>query len=147
MSEAKHTPGPWRAKDQGEGPRGRSLGICISGANGLPLFFLPRGTEKNDANARLIAAAPDLLEALRAIRDSASEITLELDYDDAVELRDWIKMAPCGMFGTDLPAVLGNAIQDEDERRCERSQEMESGADDSAYRRDLQDAGRGRLLR
>lgn len=77
-------------------------------------------------------------------------ITLELDYDDAVELRDWIKMAPYGMFGTDLPAVLGNAIQDEDERRGVEHAEslMESGgADDSAYRRDLQDAGRGRLLR
>jgi hypothetical protein len=29
------------------------------------MFFLPRGTEQHEANARLIAAAPELLDALR----------------------------------------------------------------------------------
>lgn len=63
-----YTSGPWKAKDQGEGPRGKSLGICISGGNGLPVFFLPRGKpEEGMANALLVAAAPDLLEALKGI--------------------------------------------------------------------------------
>ncbi len=62
-----HTPGPWTAKDQGGGSRGKSLGICISGPNGFPLFFLPRSTPANEGNAPLVAAAPELLEALKLV--------------------------------------------------------------------------------
>ncbi len=62
-----HTPGPWKAADQGEGKRGKTLGICISGGNGMPLFFVPRGTPTSEANARLIAAAPDLLNASKTL--------------------------------------------------------------------------------
>ena len=73
----RHSSGPWKAIDQGEGPRGKSLGICIVGPSGLPMFFLPRGTERHMANAQLIAAAPELLEALReviAITDRNHEV-------------------------------------------------------------------------
>ena len=72
MSKEKHTPGPW---------------ICHSGAvwkdgvdvypkgphNGIPIAKMDRepynGTlpVERDANARLIAAAPDLLEALEIL--------------------------------------------------------------------------------
>ena len=67
MSEAKHTPGPWGAignlvrspMHQPEGlPRGVQIVECRDG------YFLPH-TEEAKANARLIAAAPELLSDLR----------------------------------------------------------------------------------
>ena len=75
-----YTPGPWTARDQGEGPRGKSLGIVISGRNHLPLFFLPRGKpEEGMANAYLVAAAPDLLEALKGVIRVADRETTEFN--------------------------------------------------------------------
>ena len=64
MSNVKHTPGPWRI-DPGPGfSRNRiedADGICVAFAWGLGL--------EADANARLIAAAPDLLVALKEAAD------------------------------------------------------------------------------
>ena len=67
MSEAKHTPGPWRAslwkERQGDTP-------CVM-AHGTPIAILHNcmitTDEERKANARLIAAAPELLEALEKI--------------------------------------------------------------------------------
>ncbi|MFC4923622.1 hypothetical protein [Delftia deserti] len=65
----KHTPGPWEATGnfvrspmhQPEGlPRGVQIVECRDG------YFLPH-TEEAKANARLIAAAPDMLAALRDV--------------------------------------------------------------------------------
>lgn len=63
MSEAKHTPGPWRKS-----------GVIIKGANGEAVCFLSQRNDDHrkpdgelEANARLIAAAPKLLEALEVI--------------------------------------------------------------------------------
>ena len=65
MSNTKHTPGPWTyAIGQGlyeqryviDSTPGRALAVCAG--------FEPR----NEANARLIAAAPELLEALEAFK-------------------------------------------------------------------------------
>jgi hypothetical protein len=61
MSDAKHTPGPWGFV--GEiltGPRGLKLGTFSEG---------PGLGYAADANARLIAAAPELLEALQLVVD------------------------------------------------------------------------------
>ena len=55
MSEAKHTPGPWSAL------KSRTL-INIKGPNGEQITQV---SAKNAADAHLIAAAPELLEALR----------------------------------------------------------------------------------
>ncbi len=62
---AEHTPGPWVQDKWGHvqdtGGRGvRFEGVTIAG----------RSTEETKANARLIAAAPDLLEALRYAVDN-----------------------------------------------------------------------------
>lgn len=56
MSDTKFTPGPWRAE------RGSTTSV-ISDATGRPVWLL-----QND-NASLIAAAPDLYEALRECDD------------------------------------------------------------------------------
>lgn len=69
MQEAIHTPGPWSIrKDEGFAndvmrPNGKILATCYPGV-------LPNGRSNEagqgeaEANARLISAAPDLLEAL-----------------------------------------------------------------------------------
>lgn len=59
MSE--HTPGPWK-----------SFGRYVNTAEGEPLATADAGTiaRENVANARLMAAAPDLLEALRGLLHS-----------------------------------------------------------------------------
>lgn len=63
MSNPKHTPGPWEL-DQDEQPfvypavGGRMIAACN---------MQQRGMEENVANARLIAAAPELLAAAKRI--------------------------------------------------------------------------------
>jgi hypothetical protein len=57
---SQHTPGPWRIGDAGF----TVFGPPKPGA--LPETIAP---VKNRANARLISAAPDLLEALEALLD------------------------------------------------------------------------------
>lgn len=79
---SKHTPGPWKKADRLNGPwwhisaetsglgpgQGRQAVACVHGeskrgANAYAEMF--------EANARLIAAAPELLEALRHIEGVA----------------------------------------------------------------------------
>jgi hypothetical protein len=65
--DCKHTPGPWEAytRDRTSNPpfimqRGETSGWIAQTCSWV-------GADQADANARLIAAAPDLLEALREI--------------------------------------------------------------------------------
>lgn len=56
--KAKHTPGPWNASLQDEAVFSES-GDCIASTHWMKAHVSPA---TNDANARLIAASPDLLE-------------------------------------------------------------------------------------
>jgi hypothetical protein len=65
--DTKHTPGPWRIGDAGM----TVFGPKVEGklADIVAQLFRPKTTAESQirkANARLIAAAPDLLEACRA---------------------------------------------------------------------------------
>lgn len=69
MGETKHTPGPWKAVEEYNGwaiegptPAGHMSDYIASEIN--------KGRDMGEADAKLIAAAPELLEALRVIRDS-----------------------------------------------------------------------------
>lgn len=85
-----HTPGPWTVYTEPN---------CVDG-NGEPIIpvHAPSGrhlqvvadtygstTETREANARLIATAPEMLEALRKIHDEADHI-LGTDGDDPLEV-------------------------------------------------------------
>lgn len=61
MGEIKHTPGPWECH-----PDDLAEGLY---------WVLPEATTvaEDEANARLIAAAPEMKEALEAIRDLGSD--------------------------------------------------------------------------
>ena len=80
MSETKPTPGPWRIviDDDGNPLSGRpmiaaapELDCAIVHWDGFEQEFWEsaRGKKEMHANARLIAAAPDLLEALEELAD------------------------------------------------------------------------------
>lgn len=60
----KHTPGPWDVVDRGT----PNVEVRRSGEKRFrfPIAWLPK-IEEFEANARLIAAAPDLLDALREL--------------------------------------------------------------------------------
>lgn len=85
----QHTPGPWVAgiKD-GDVERICAGGVCV--AEVLPTDCTP---EEFEANARLIAAAPDLLEALERVHILLDRISDTLHYEDgepvtALDARD-----------------------------------------------------------
>ena len=63
-SMSKHTPGPWSANG-----KANEADYVVRDQNGhaLASVFLPTNVLEAEANARLIAAAPDLLEALQGI--------------------------------------------------------------------------------
>jgi hypothetical protein len=73
--ETKHTPGPWQTLPEEADKayirvRGTRLGSRYKVANVVTLDYAgvhPREAEETRANARLIAAAPELLEACETL--------------------------------------------------------------------------------
>ena len=77
---AKHTPGPW--EDVGpneEGERcifgGDDSGVAVT----IPVGNPDMNEARSIANARLIAAAPELLEAIKGVVRIADRNTVEFD--------------------------------------------------------------------
>ena len=69
MEEFKGTPAPWTGKD---------VHICKQDDAGLQIGFLMTNSDERKAegaaNAHLIAAAPEVLEALRQLRDYVEDV-------------------------------------------------------------------------
>ena len=93
MADVKHTPGPWTVTADGAGwyieatpERGHSLAFIAS-----PEFQEEPDTSASEAeaNASLIAAAPDLLEALQWLVD----ILPDPDLDNDELQRTWTRRA------------------------------------------------------
>lgn len=71
MSAARHTPGPWLVfKPKGKSSRGIGPSVELIVARATPSFY--EGVHHAASNANLIAAAPDLLEALKRILQERS---------------------------------------------------------------------------
>lgn len=74
MPAPSHTPGPWLVAGPGDGFQSDELCIDARGDDSLHVAMVwPMGdgdtTAEQEANARLIAAAPDLLASLRELHD------------------------------------------------------------------------------
>ena len=87
MSKSKHTPGPW--KDDGWDGHG---GICIWDklnnhiATADAIHPMEPGSQIHHANARLIAAAPALLEACKTMVNQFISYTPQLNNDKCWEI-------------------------------------------------------------
>jgi hypothetical protein len=81
---SKHTPGPWQARGSTVLAKSR-IGTNCTDAD-VAVYGAPLVCEsiRSDANARLIAAAPDLLEALRSLELSAD---LPAMFNDPVRVK------------------------------------------------------------
>lgn len=73
----KHTPGPWRANSSWiEGPK---MALRVAVVDWPKRGCAPKSADEAEANARLIAAAPDLLKALIGVVAVADRATVEFD--------------------------------------------------------------------
>ena len=75
--KTKHTPGPW-VTHCGFVATADHKAICKMAYEGGVQFAAPTATLEDAANARLIAAAPDLLETLREVCAQHDAILAEL---------------------------------------------------------------------
>jgi len=85
MEKTKHTSGPWRTDFNSYDNQWR-----VYEKNGPPIInslFKPSG-EIGEANARLIAAAPDLLEACRELWFAIQVIPVDWNNPKAKELSE-----------------------------------------------------------
>lgn len=78
----QHTPGPWQleAGRNIKTPNGEFFLSYGEDKHGNPLFRPVNGWVEMDANARLIAAAPDLLKALKHLTENA----LDMGWSDQI---------------------------------------------------------------
>ena len=76
---SKHTPGPWVARPYAKGIEGNDLMPSIFGPDGRSIASCGnakmRSFETRDANARLIAAAPEMYAALKKIVGKGMHVT------------------------------------------------------------------------
>lgn len=87
MSEAKHTPGPWSADWWYHEASGQGGWSFSAGGRRLPLCDMEMDPAKDDepeANARLISAAPEILEALRLLMIEGPDLD-EMSWADACD--------------------------------------------------------------
>ncbi|MBV9483804.1 MAG: hypothetical protein JO249_24110, partial [Acidobacteria bacterium] len=64
---AQHTPGPWQAITT-------ATRFTVNDKDGFPVLRINGGMVPVEANARLIAAAPDMLDALEFVRMTFADI-------------------------------------------------------------------------
>lgn len=93
MSQAKHTPGPWEAK-WSKYSEGKYLVQTKHPSNRVIASFDDDGDgagEQSIADAHLIAAAPELLEALKAAHKDLKTASRQLSEDHKLVLsgRGW----------------------------------------------------------
>lgn len=96
MSAFKGTPGPWEANESGGY-------VMVSGADGTGLFYESASHPGVIADARLIAAAPELLEALRKVDEQLGDVECESSIDAQIVERcqDTIRTAIAKATGGD----------------------------------------------
>lgn len=94
MSTPKHTPGPWVFHGPGSGDKALPITGAhreYVGSDGLicEVYYddvTTEGAAEQEANARLIAAAPDVLEALQECAVTLQSITDSFNGEDMIDL-------------------------------------------------------------
>lgn len=81
----KHTPGPWQTSKLGPSSDGSQREMI---SNGRFIAEVATSDEQQQANARLIAAAPELLENLIGVTKALSRLIDKYD-PDSIEA-EWI---------------------------------------------------------
>lgn len=107
-NQAKHTPGPWNAvnggpyvKQSGSDPNGScgdSVIAITSNTASRVRFAAEVGSLEDKANAWLIASAPELLDACRALEEAMAEVPCISNKQEAarVQARTAIRKAERG---------------------------------------------------
>lgn len=72
MDEMKHTPGPWTASGNGVHVYKNKVGLCVAVSYDPHDMTSRSNPPVAQANARLIAAAPEMLEILQAVQEAAA---------------------------------------------------------------------------
>ncbi len=121
MAESKFTPGPWSIVPYGDG----SSLVIHSDEDNRVCFMATASSDRPSshasirANARLIAAAPDLLEALQAITLSADNLLRLVDeLRERGEVDHW-QSIQCADLAADLNtanAALSRALSTEEKK-------------------------------
>jgi len=93
----KHTQGPWTAEPSVKG--GYNIRDTDGNVPGIARTYGRYGAEEDEANARLIAAAPEMYKALRRFVDIISERKLQATQEDA----------PLALLHCDAMALLAKA--------------------------------------
>ncbi|WP_164241985.1 hypothetical protein [Stenotrophomonas maltophilia] len=105
---SKHTPGPWGIEQTDDTnwigfmrPDGKKVELIVC-TTSRDNFFKPETQERNDANARLIAAAPELLEALKGLLDDVQGLMSESEGVAGLhrngDVADWASLDEGGRF-------------------------------------------------
>jgi hypothetical protein len=105
MSESKHTPGPWEVD-----PPGHPLdchGILDADELGLAETHGREGKGEEEANAHLIAAAPEMYEALEELVNSEANVDPDETYSDKYGRLDMGKGAAIRKAQAALKKALG----------------------------------------
>lgn len=94
MSEVKHTPGPWKAYPVSYDASAYYIFAKNTKDGRSPtVAHIPRSTiQPMEANARLIAAAPELLEALQDLNRELVLSDVDLGYMES-HFRPWLNKA------------------------------------------------------
>lgn len=103
MMENKHTPGPWRAGQGGFADK--VLDTADMPGVVAEVWYFGRTAEERRANTRLIAAAPDLLEACKAV--VAAHIA---DYRDLAREAGMSETARSGVCDCESCEIMQAAI-------------------------------------
>ena len=93
MSAAKHTKGPWHAYYPQSSPARLASGLFHIDGGGPKSPLVAATPYKGDghelwANAQLIAAAPELLDALKAARDLLASLPPEIEQLETMAAED-----------------------------------------------------------
>jgi hypothetical protein len=90
-----HTPGPWtdRAIDESQWSIYDSRGWSVAQAHQIKVLSSDLKQAERTANARLIAAAPDLLEALQILMSDMGHLSMKGHMDAAKKARAAITKA------------------------------------------------------